>query len=104
MGGDVEGAYRKLLAVKLTLTCTQTHQVQPMFRAAETLTAEWMKDVKDTIRACIATNIAVSMLKKNADRPSPKKRREALGALKVSVPTFGELGSWHRWWVVPKIV
>jgi hypothetical protein len=74
-----------------------------MFPAAETLTSEWIKDVKNTIRACIATNIAISTLKRKA-WPSPAERREALETLKVSLPAFNESGSWHRWWVVPKIV
>jgi hypothetical protein len=85
------------------LTSAQTHQIQPMFPTEETLTSEWIKDVKDTIRACIATNIAISTLKKKADRPSSKERLEALGTLEVSLPAFGESGNWHRWWIVPKI-
>lgn len=85
------------------LIWAQTHQLQSMFPAAATLTSEWVKDVKDTIRACIATNIAISTLKKKTNRSSSLERAEALRTLKVSVPAFGESGSWHRWWVVPKI-
>lgn len=104
MGGDAEGLYRKYLFGGAKLISLQTHQTRPMFPAAETLTSEWIKDVKNTIRACIATNIAISTLKKMAHRPSPAERAEALETLKVSLPAFDESGSWHRWWVVPKIV
>lgn len=78
--------------------------MNPIFPGAETLTAQWAEDVKDTIRACIATNIAVSTLKKKVDRPSSAERAEALGSTKVSLPAFGERGSWHRWWLVPKVI
>lgn len=74
-----------------------------MFPEAPTLTSEWTKDVKDAIRACIATNICISMLKKLYDCPSPAKRVEALHTAKVSLPAFGEAGCFHRWWVVPKV-
>jgi len=75
-----------------------------MYTTEKTLTSGWIKDVKDTIRACIATNIAISTLRKKADRPSSKGRLEALRTLEVSLPAFGESGNWHRWWIVPKII
>ena len=75
-----------------------------MFPAAEMLTIQWTKDVKDTIRACIATNITISMLKKKADHASSTERAEKLRGVKVSLPAFGEAGCWHPWWLVPKLV
>ncbi|KKY18128.1 putative amino-acid n-acetyltransferase subunit [Phaeomoniella chlamydospora] len=79
------------------------------------LEAEWTKDVKDTIRACIATSIAVAALRKRLDQSMTKanakksrgaisgKHSNALDGLNVEIPLAGEKGCWHKWWIVPKI-
>ncbi|KAI9815701.1 MAG: hypothetical protein M1827_002097 [Pycnora praestabilis] len=55
---------------------------------------EWKKNVKDTLRACIATSIAISTVRKAVDKHGE-------GKLKVEIPPTGR--GYHDWWAVPKI-
>ena len=78
------------------------------------LQVEWVSGIKNTIRACIATSIAIATLKKKVDGISAGGTKEkkgtankaAAGAIdvKVEIPTPGEKGCWHDWWIVPKIL
>ncbi|KAI9716513.1 MAG: hypothetical protein M1812_005244 [Candelaria pacifica] len=59
---------------------------------------DWKKNVKDTTRACIATSIAISTIRKIIESPSgpatPAK-------IKVEIPPAGK--GYHDWWTVPKL-
>ena len=70
---------------------------------------QWEKGVKDTIRACIATSIAIATVKKQLGHSSSavkipeSKSQDTRLALAVLIPQVGEKGCWHPWWIVPKI-
>ena len=70
----------------------------------------WNSDVKNTIRACIATNIAVSAVKKRMEKANAAPGvgqggvKSALHGVKVEIPAPGEKGSYSAHWPVPKIV
>lgn len=67
-------------------------------KGATTIEAEWIKSTKNVIRACIATSIAIAILKKRMDK------KEALKDIKVCIPVPGEKDCWHDWWIVPKVI
>lgn len=84
--------------------------------ALSNLAEDWTKDVKDSLRACIATSIAIGTFKKAfmVDKASSSTRQGPKGAgtaepksgrlnLSVEIPETGSKGRWHDWWVVPKI-
>ena len=79
--------------------------------SGSSLQAEWISGVKNTIRACIATSIAVATLRKKIADPSSNaaldngkdKKGPTSVNLKVEIPLAGEKGCWHDWWIVPKI-
>ncbi|KAL2010798.1 hypothetical protein VTN00DRAFT_3516 [Thermoascus crustaceus] len=61
---------------------------------APAIEAEWNRDVKDTMRSCIATSIAIATVKKAlAERPALN--------LTVEIPEIGSNARRHDWWVVP---
>ncbi len=57
---------------------------------------EWTKDVRNSMKSCIGTGIAISTLNK-----ALKERK--MGRLQVEMPIGGERDRWHVAWVVPKI-
>jgi hypothetical protein len=69
--------------------------------ARTTLEGEWTRDVKNVLRACIATSIAVSSLG-NKLRQTPRSTR-SLNDLKIRIPEPGEKDWYHDWWLIPVI-
>ncbi|WEW56359.1 N-alpha-acetyltransferase, non-catalitic subunit [Emydomyces testavorans] len=82
------------------------------------LAEDWAKDVKDSLRACIATSIAVGAFKKAflANTVSLSTKQEAKSGsvesassarkrlnLSVEIPGVGSKARWHDWWIVPKV-
>lgn len=70
-----------------------------------TIEGEWTKGIKDTLRACIGTSIALTALRKNTTangKEGGHTSGEGMG-LGVEIPQTGQKGCWHDWWVVPKI-
>ncbi|KAI9787913.1 MAG: hypothetical protein M1835_002590 [Candelina submexicana] len=59
---------------------------------------EWKKNIKDTTRACIATSIAISTVRKVIEAPS---LAAAAAKIKVEIPSTGK--GYHDWWTVPKL-
>ena len=77
------------------------------------LQAQWVSGIKNTIRACIGTSIAIATLKKKVDESPSDNLKEKQGTankaaaaidVKVEIPMPGEKGCWHDWWIVPKIL
>ncbi len=64
-----------------------------------TLRGEWTEDVKNTLRACIATSIAVGTLGKTIRRPQTGEGPQK--DLKVRIPEVGGKDCYHEWWIVP---
>ena len=69
--------------------------------AKTTLEGEWTGDVKNVLRACIATSIGVGMLCRTL-RKAPQSIGD-LKDLKVRIPEPGEKDCYHDWWLVPTI-
>jgi hypothetical protein len=69
--------------------------------ARTTLEGEWTNDVKNVLRACIATSISVGILGRTL-RNAPQST-SALKDLKIRIPEPGEKDCYHDWWVVPTI-
>jgi N-alpha-acetyltransferase 35, NatC auxiliary subunit len=74
----------------------KTCRTVPPETGEDVIGAEWERDVKDVVRACIGASIAVAGVKKAL-------AARTMDALKVEVPEAGAKGSWHVWWAVPKI-
>lgn len=71
---------------------------------APAIEGDWTRDIKDTMRACIATSITIETMKK-ALAPSPARPSKATGtvSLQVELPEQGSKARWHDWWIVPRI-
>ncbi|KAJ5745259.1 hypothetical protein N7520_010441 [Penicillium odoratum] len=59
--------------------------------------ADWQRNIKDTMRACIGASIAIETVKKAL---SGGKQSE----LQVNIPEIGTKSRWHDWWSVPQVV
>ncbi|KAL4987118.1 Mak10 subunit, NatC N-terminal acetyltransferase-domain-containing protein [Aspergillus falconensis] len=66
---------------------------------APALEEDWKRDVKDTMRACIGTSIAIETVKKAINGSGGA---ESLN-LQVNIPEAGSKIRWHDWWAVPQV-
>jgi hypothetical protein len=82
----------------------QSPQGQPgiSLSARTTLEGEWTRDVKNVLRACIATSIAVGSIG-NQLRQTPRSA-SPLKDLKIHIPEPGEKDCYHDWWLVPMVM
>jgi N-alpha-acetyltransferase 35, NatC auxiliary subunit len=69
--------------------------------ARTTLEGEWTNDIKNTLRACIATSISVGILGRTLRKAS--QSTGTLKDLKIRIPEPGEKDCYHDWWIVPTI-
>jgi N-alpha-acetyltransferase 35, NatC auxiliary subunit len=69
--------------------------------ARTTLEGEWTRDVKNVLRACIATSIAVGILGRTLRNSS--QSTGSLKDLKIHIPEPGQKDCYHDWWLVPII-
>ena len=69
--------------------------------AKTTLEGEWTSDVKNVLRACIATSIGVGTLARKLREASSSVG--ALEDLKIRIPKPGDGDFYHDWWLVPTI-
>ncbi|KAL1954838.1 hypothetical protein VTO42DRAFT_526 [Malbranchea cinnamomea] len=72
------------------------------------LYSDWVKDVKDSLRACIGTSIAIGTVRKAlASQPvsvnDPSNAEGPKLNLSVVIPEVGSKARWHDWWAVPQI-
>ena len=72
-----------------------------MSSARTTLEGEWTGNVKNVLRACIATSIALGTLGKIL-RKAPRQTG-ALKDLKIRILRPGDKDCYHDWWLVPTI-
>jgi len=74
---------------------------------AKAVQDEWQRDVKDSLRACIGTSLAIGAVKKAFSASSGKDGTKQASSdplnLSVELPEVGSKARWHDWWVVPKI-
>jgi N-alpha-acetyltransferase 35, NatC auxiliary subunit len=66
-----------------------------------TLEGEWISDVKNVLRACIAASIAIGTLGKTL-RKAPQSMGD-LKDLKIRIPEPGGKDCYHDWWLAPTI-
>ncbi|KAJ5888620.1 hypothetical protein N7495_008661 [Penicillium taxi] len=59
----------------------------------------WKADVKDSMRACIGTSIAIGMVQKTLTNESSGN----VANLQVEIPQIGSKSRWHDWWITPQI-
>jgi hypothetical protein len=71
--------------------------------------ADWVKDVKDSLRACIGASLAINAVGKalasaapSSRGAKPNRRPEKL-FLTVDIPESGSKARWHDWWAVPRL-
>ncbi|KAJ5788742.1 NatC N(alpha)-terminal acetyltransferase Mak10 subunit [Penicillium paradoxum] len=62
---------------------------------------DWKRDVKNTMRACIGTSLAIEAVKKALSAASSTEAQSL--QLEVAVPEVGSKSRWHDWWVVPQV-
>ena len=80
----------------------------PYLKMGETtnpgLDSDWVKDMKDSLRACIGTSIAIGTLKKAlSSLKDPSGAEGQVLNLSVEIPEIGSKARWHDWWAVPQI-
>lgn len=73
------------------------------------LRRQWTLNVKNSMKACIGTSIAITALVKALDdnfkaSNADTKETSALAALRITVPGPDDNDRFHRWWAVPKVV
>lgn len=57
----------------------------------------WLKNIKDTLKACIFTGITIATVKKAVEATAKNEKVK----IKVEIPATGK--GYHDWWVVPKV-
>ncbi|KIW92978.1 uncharacterized protein Z519_06827 [Cladophialophora bantiana CBS 173.52] len=65
--------------------------------------SEWTKDVRNSMKACIGTAIAIAALSKALQVPGNATAGKGISGLKVDIPPVGDRDRWHLAWPVPKI-
>ena len=71
---------------------------------APAIEGDWTRDIKNTMRACIATSITIETVKKalfGAGKGSTKEGAKV--GIQVEIPEQGSKSRWHDWWIVPQI-
>lgn len=63
---------------------------------------EWTKDVRNSMKACIGTGIAIAELSK-ALQSSGSSAEGKLASIQIDIPPAGHRDRWHSSWPVPKI-
>lgn len=63
---------------------------------------EWTKDVRNAMKACIGTAIAISALSK-ALQGTGSSVKDKLASMRVEIPPVENRDRWHSSWPVPKI-
>ena len=67
----------------------------------------WKKEVKDTIRACIGTSIAIGTVQKALNKKhngGEEGRQRVLLDVVVDIPEVESKARWHPFWAVPRIL
>lgn len=62
---------------------------------------EWTKEVRNSIKSCIGTGIAISTLMKGLQSKDASK---GLRDVKINIPQVGDRDRWHPAWAVPKVL
>ncbi len=73
----------------------------PASKGESVIETEWTKDVKNSMKACISTSIAISSLTKLLDNNG--RDAERLKSIRVTVPGPEDRERFHRCWAVPKV-
>jgi N-alpha-acetyltransferase 35, NatC auxiliary subunit len=101
---DARKAWEAVLAQGAFVT-TQQNGDETVRRPA--IEADWQRNTKDSLRACIGASIAIQTASKifKTKMPSiPASSKTPVSLpIKVEIPEIGSPTRWHDWWVVPRI-
>ncbi|OAG45072.1 hypothetical protein AYO21_00420 [Fonsecaea monophora] len=64
---------------------------------------EWTQDVRNSMKSCIGTAIAIASLSKALQATGKSTTGGGISSLKVEIPPVGDRDRWHVAWPVPKI-
>ncbi|KIW28902.1 uncharacterized protein PV07_04757 [Cladophialophora immunda] len=65
--------------------------------------SEWTQDVRNSMKACIGTAIAIAALSKALQGTGKTTTGSGISSLRVEIPPVGDRDRWHVAWPVPKI-
>ncbi|OKL55867.1 hypothetical protein UA08_08865 [Talaromyces atroroseus] len=101
---DARKAWEAVLAQGAFAT-TQQNGSETVRRPA--IEADWQRNTKDSLRACIGASIAIQIatkiFKTRASSTPINSKTSASLPIKVEIPDVGSPSRWHDWWVVPRI-
>ncbi|KAF7713634.1 Uncharacterized protein PECH_006258 [Penicillium ucsense] len=80
------------------VACSSTTKSAPL-----AIEEDWRREIKDTMRACIGTSIAIETVRKAIMGAASLSSRQEKLSLDVVIPEIGSKARWHDWWVVPQI-
>ncbi|OAP57826.1 hypothetical protein AYL99_08564 [Fonsecaea erecta] len=72
-------------------------------QVAPVVDSEWTQDVRNLMKACIGTAIAIAALSKALNAKGKTTAGTGISSLKVEIPPVGHRDRWHVAWPVPKI-
>lgn len=104
---DARKAWEAVLAQGAFVTTTQ-HQKSGEAVRRPAIDADWQRNTKDSLRACIGASIAIQTVTKIFSKMnlsssvSATTGKKAL-PIKVEIPEVGSAGRYHDWWAVPRI-
>lgn len=119
---NAKKSWEELLALGPTLSVSNG-EASEKESGERSIDEDWKKDVKNSLRACIGTSIAVMAVKKSmvaaataageadTDKKHKEVKKEASKGeskldlnLSVDIPEIGSKARWHDWWAVPRVV
>lgn len=103
---DARKAWEAVLAQGAFVTTTTQKQNSGEVVRRPAIEADWQRDTKNSLRACIGASIAIQTVTKVFRKASSSVQattgRKSL-PVKVEIPDVGSAGRYHDWWAVPRI-
>jgi hypothetical protein len=105
---DARKAWEAVLAQGAFVTTTQQKQNSGEAVRRPAIEADWQRNTKNSLRACIGASIAIQTVTKifsktNLSSSVPTTSGKKLLPIKVEIPEIGSAGRYHDWWAVPRI-
>lgn len=107
---DARKAWEAVLAQGAFVTTTTQQKQQNSGEAVRrpAIEADWQRNTKDSLRACIGASIAIQTVTKifgkmNLSSSVPTTNGKKSLPIKVEIPEVGSTGRYHDWWAVPRI-
>lgn len=103
---DARKAWEAVLAQGAFVTTTQQKQISGQVVRRPAIEADWQRNTKNSLRACIGASIAIQTVTKAFSKVSlstPTATGRKPLPVKVEIPEVGSTGRYHDWWAVPRI-